>query len=84
VTETAAPASPPRSPAASPLPLQPNRLAILAEVAGFVAVALLPRYALRAPLRSPLPEPRSCATKLPGSNPSWGKLGVTSGHVNLN
>ncbi|MCV0384558.1 MAG: aldehyde dehydrogenase family protein, partial [Erythrobacter sp.] len=36
------------------------------------------RYALRAPLRSPLLQPRSCATKRLGSNPSWRKAG---GHV---
>ena len=36
------------------------------------------RYALRAPLRSPLLQPRSCAKQPPGSNPSWGKAG---GHV---
>src|SRR5690606_40831073 len=33
------------------------------------------RYALRAPLRSPLLQPRSCAKQPPGSNPSWGKAG---------
>ena len=36
------------------------------------------RYALRAPLRSPLFQPRSCAKQPPGSNPSWGKA---RGHV---
>ena len=36
------------------------------------------RYALRAPLRRPLLQPRSCATKRPGSNPSWWKA---AGHV---
>ncbi|WP_238401852.1 hypothetical protein, partial [Altererythrobacter sp. C41] len=36
------------------------------------------RYALRAPLRSPLLQPRSCAKQPPGSNPSWRKAG---GHV---
>src|SRR5690606_34914924 len=35
-------------------------------------------YALRAPLRSPLPQPRACAKHPPGSNPSWGKA---AGHV---
>ena len=38
------------------------------------------RYALRAPLRSPLLQPRSCATTRLGSNPSWGK---EWGHVTL-
>ena len=32
-------------------------------------------YALRAPLRSPLLQPRSCATKWLGSNTSWRKAG---------
>jgi len=35
---------------------------------------------LRAPLRRPLLNPRSCATKPPGSNPCWWKPG---GHVTL-
>ncbi|WP_260182083.1 transposase, partial [Croceicoccus naphthovorans] len=32
------------------------------------------------PLRSPLLQPRSCATTRSGSNPSWGKAG---GHVRI-
>ena len=36
------------------------------------------RYALRAPLRSPLLQPRSCAKTRLGSNPNWGKA---RGHV---
>lgn len=36
------------------------------------------RYALRAPLRRPLLNPRSCATKPPGSNPCWWNKGVMS------
>ncbi|SFP39834.1 hypothetical protein SAMN04488060_2681, partial [Qipengyuania nanhaisediminis] len=45
------------------------------------------RYALRAPLRSPLLQPRSCATTRSGSNPSWGKAGghvTTSGRLSVN
>lgn len=38
------------------------------------------RCALRAPLRRPLLTPRPCATKRPGSNPSWRKVG---GHVKI-
>ena len=36
------------------------------------------RYAFRAPLRSPLLQPPSCATKRLGSNPIWREAG---GHV---
>tara|TARA_R110002124_G_scaffold59588_1_gene164455 strand:- start:463 stop:1569 length:1107 start_codon:yes stop_codon:yes gene_type:complete len=32
------------------------------------------RYTLRAPLRSPLLQPRSCATMRPGSNRTWRKI----------
>lgn len=43
-----------------------------------VCVHALLRYARRAPLQRPLLHSRSCATKLPGSNPDWRK---SRGHV---
>ena len=45
---------------------------------GIVGRNMFRAYALRAPLRRPLLTPRSCATKLLGSNPGWWKPG---GHV---
>ena len=63
-----------RSDRTHPLDTRPQRRSPL----NCISNGLL-RYALfRAPLRSPLLPPRSCATKPPGSNPSWGKAG---GHV---
>ncbi len=56
-----------------PLATQPRRR----SPPNWISNGLL-RYALRAPLRSPLLQARSCATKPLGSNPSWRKAG---GHV---
>lgn len=62
-----------RSDRTQPLNTRPQRRSPL----NWISNGLL-RYALRAPLRRQLLNPRSWATKPPGSNPRWWKPGGTS------